>query len=447
MRPLALGSLFALLLVIALAVTPAVAATDGHAPGRSGVPRSGAGRSTAFADGGTAVDVQAMGGPQRVSLGLSGLFTTQLDGSAYSRGNCNMASAAMLFEVQTGRTLSGAAMRRLSGARTPGTTLADLKRAFRRLGQSVITREDMSWSSFTAQVRAGRSAVVMGWYGNLPRSVDLQPGFTGAHSVFVLGYSPSPFHHHGGFYVMDPLGQGQYDGMWWSRKTLKRFGWSGRPNHVGVGRAAFYGNVALQLTPTYKGRMNAKHYRPTFQSYWDTSKALMRHARNVTLVPRGRAGGSLVLRVVDPHLRLTPGRAKHSKMGRPLTSWKTRLRDLWVANDRLVLKTDPGAKVAAAAGGRVIYRGWDRTGMRMLWIQHGPHLYTVYKGLGSVFVEPGDWVGKGRTIGSLAPITTKVKVGKHKVRTVTNSKLYFVVAAGDPHRASSRQNPLRYIRK
>lgn len=124
------------------------------------------------------------------------------------------------------------------------------RRAFRSEGQWVEIAEDMGWDAFSREVRSGRSAVVQGWYGNL-RSNVLQAGFTTAHSVFVLGFSR---HRHalrgnGGFYVMDPLGSGGYDGAWWSKQELRRFGWSGRPNHVGTGKTAYYGNVALQARP------------------------------------------------------------------------------------------------------------------------------------------------------------------------------------------------------
>lgn len=380
-------------------------------------------------------------GPARVTLGLGSLFTTQFDGSPYANGNCNMAAGAMLFEVQTGRMTSGAMLRRWSGARTRGTNLGDLARAFRREGQSIDTRENMAWASFSREVRSGRSAVVQGWYGHLPRKHVLQGGFTTAHSVFVLGYSRHALRGEGGFYVMDPLGSGSYDGHWWSRQTLRRFGWSGSPNIAGTGARAFYGNVALQATPSYKN-LRGRASRPAFQSYWDTSKALLQRARTVRVVKGSNRGKpTRVVRVRDPHLKMTINGAAKANLSWPIASWSAKRNPRLVGNS-IKVRVGPWARVVATAKGRVVYRSWNAQGGMTLWIQHGPKLYTVYQGLDRVRVSPGQWVDAGRVLGKVGmkTIRTGSKAGKR------TGQLTLSVHVGTSYKAAKRVSPIRFVR-
>jgi hypothetical protein len=344
----------------------------------------------------------------------------------------------MLYEVQTGRSVTGATMRRWSGARTSGTNLMDLQRAFRRLGQPLQIREDMRWSTFLHEVRRGRSAVVQGWYGNLRRNV-LQAGFTTAHSVFVLGYSPHARHRKGGFYVMDPLGTGGYDGAWWSRAELRRFGWSGRPGTVGTGRNAYHGNVALQAHPSGRGLSLGK--RPAFRSYWDTSKDLMQRSRKVNIVPR-HPDRIFPLRVEHPRLRLRAQQARRADLERPVRFWKRTVQAMGVTKRRLLVRTGPRARVVAAASGMVVYRGWSTDGSRTLWIQHGPRLFTIYKNLATVRVEPGRWVRAGATLGRVDVTTVRRKGARQPVKRGT---LVFMVTTGDPGRVSTRHHPLPFL--
>jgi len=437
-RPWSLWGLFGLLLVLIIALAPAVAATGSSERSHAGRDAARSRTGTPAARGAATVAALPVAGPRQVTLGLSRLFTTQFDGSPYASGNCNMAAGAMLFEVQTGRMVTGAQMRRWSGARTQGTNLLDLRRAFGRGGQWVQIAEDMRWESFLGEVRSGRSAVVQGWYGNL-RSNVLQAGFTTAHSVFVLGYSGHALKGRGGFYVMDPLGMGGYDGAWWSRQELRRFGWSGSPSTVGTGRSAFYGNVALQAGPSKK-HLSSRAYRPAFQSYWDTSKSLMKRSRNVNLVDRRPGVPAFVLRVEDPKLRLTAAAAKRRDLRLPLQSWNQQARGFRINDKRLIVRTSPLAKVTAAATGRVIYRGWTLDGTKTLWIQHGPSLSTIYKGLATTRVEPGHWVRAGTVLGKVDVHSTGKSTKRQKWGTFR-----FVVSVGNPRQASSRQFPLPFL--
>lgn len=446
-RPWSLGGLFGLFLVFVIGLTPAIAAGPSRTPrDRDGAASRRSSTTQRFTSDFEAqaaaarVSTQAMaiGGPRSVTLGLTRLFTTQFDGSPYANGNCNMAAGAMLFEVQTGRTVTGGQMRRWSRARTSGTTLLDLRRAFQAQGQWVQIAEDMRWGTFFSAVRSGRSAVVQGWYGNLRDNV-LQAGFTTAHSVFVLGYSRNAKQGRGAFYVMDPLGSYGYDGAWWSVAELKRFGWSGRPDTVGTGRTAYYGNVALQSTPSPK-KIDSKAFRPAFQSYWDSGKELMQRARRVDLVGRRPGQSPFVLKVADPRLKMTPRKAQRWPMTRPVRAWKQSVLSYRVDDKRLIVRTNGQARAVAAASGRVIFRGWTFGGSRYLWIQHGPRLFTIYRNLASVGVEPGQWVKKGQFLGKVVVETKKTKKGKVRV-----GNLKFVVAVGNPRTLSSRAFPLPYL--
>jgi hypothetical protein len=342
-----------------------------------------------------------------VTVDLGQLYVTQFDGSRYANSNCTMAAAAMLFEVQTGRSVSGARLRRWSRARQQATGLREIRRAFRSVGERAWIGEDVQWRSFVRRVRSGRSAVVLGWYGRLPQRYVLQPGYVGAHGVFVLGYSSHALGGRGGFYVMDPLGSGAYDGKWWTGPALRRYGWGGRRNVVGAGPQAYFGNVAFQADGTAK-RVGARGDRPVFRSYWATTKALLQRARSVTVQPRhqrigpGLRGASL--RLHDPRLRMRPRRAaRHDRLRWPLSRGGQAVTTHRKRPGRLDLRAPAGTRVVSSAPGRVLFRTWpDASGLEQVWVQHGPSLYTLYAGLHDVRVVPGQWVGRGTVLGRLA---------------------------------------------
>ena len=98
-------------------------------------------------------------------------------------------------------------------------------------------------------------------------------------------------------------------------------------------------------------------------------------------------------------------------------------------------------KIAAAAAGRVVFRGWSLDGSRYLWVQHGPSLFTIYKNLDTVRVEPGQWVKKGTTLGKVKVTVVKKKSGK----VLKYGTFRFIVSVGNPRLASSRQFPLPYL--
>ena len=342
-----------------------------------------------------------------VAIDLSGLFATQFDGSLFASGNCNMAAGAMLLEVQAGLRVTGGQMRAWSGATTRGTSLEDLQRAFASQGQPLTIRRYMPWSTFVKAVASGRSAVVQGWYGYLPSRYVLQPGFVSGHSIFVLGYSPHMFHGGGGFYVMDPLGRSGYSGEWWPASVLRAYGWSGEYGHAGEGtRLSYLGFVALQATHSHKQLGHAPK-KPAFQNYWQTTKDALEAALRVTVLSRGGnvpAIRGLVLLIRDPHLALTAERALQTNALRwPLSGIATIVRGFTTHHPMLDIAGPAGARVRAAANGRVIFQSWrEAGGTQTIWIEHGPNLFTAYSGLANVRVTPGEWVSGGAVLGTLA---------------------------------------------
>ncbi len=351
--------------------------------------------------------VPAVGPVSDVAIDLSGLFATQFDGSLFATANCNMAAGAMLYEVQTGLNATGGQMRAWSGATSRGTSLEDLVRAFASQGQPLTIHRYLSWSDFQRQVASGRSAVVQGWYGYLPKHYVLQPGFVAGHSVFVLGYSSHVFGGRGGFYVMDPLGRGGHSGAWWPSDVLRAYGWSGKPGHAGDGsKLSYLGFVALQAHRSAKKPMSAAG-RPAFQNYWQTTKDALEAAVKVIIMSGHRtdvpAIRGVVLFIRDPRLNLTAASAQQSDAMRwPVAGNVRILRGFNARHREVELAPGPHSSVLAAAAGRVIFESWrNSTGARTVWIEHGPDLFTVYSGLGHVDVKPGQWVSKGALLGSL----------------------------------------------
>jgi len=144
---------------------------------------------------------------------------------------------------------------------------------------------------------------------------------------------------------------------------------------------------------------------------------------------------------------LTVASARKRDLALPVASWKRVVSGYRTQARKLVIRTKPAAKVTAAASGRVVYRSWSFRHGKSVWIKHGPRLFTLYQGLASVRVEPGQWVRAGKVLGAvMVKKTSKAsgkKGGKHVVRT---GELRFVVAVGgDPRSRSTRQFPLPFL--
>jgi murein DD-endopeptidase MepM/ murein hydrolase activator NlpD len=95
-----------------------------------------------------------------------------------------------------------------------------------------------------------------------------------------------------------------------------------------------------------------------------------------------------------------------------------------------------GSRVVAAAGGTVVFAGWNNNGGGyQVWISHGSGLYTTYNHLSAVVVGVGARVGRGQQVGRVG--TSGLATGPH---------CHFEVWRGYPWEGSSyRVNPLGYL--
>jgi murein DD-endopeptidase MepM/ murein hydrolase activator NlpD len=96
---------------------------------------------------------------------------------------------------------------------------------------------------------------------------------------------------------------------------------------------------------------------------------------------------------------------------------------------------DSGAKVVAAAAGKVIFAGWKSNGGGyQVWISHGGGLSTTYSHMSGVSVGRGQSVDKGTQVG---------RVGSSG--WATGPHLHFEVWKGPVWNGGTRVNPMRYF--
>jgi len=101
----------------------------------------------------------------------------------------------------------------------------------------------------------------------------------------------------------------------------------------------------------------------------------------------------------------------------------------------LDVAADFGARVVAAAGGKVIFAGWKSNGGGwQVWVSHGDGLYTTYNHMSGVSVGNGQSVGKGQQVG---------RIGQSGF--ATGPHLHFEVWRGTIWDGGQRVNPLRYF--
>jgi hypothetical protein len=172
--------------------------------------------------------------PPRPLPGHRAQFVTETDERPWR--DCLWASAAMLLDKWTNGDVrvTHQRLRRLSGDREGGSSLEDLRVAFRRLGFTVTLDGDgnatMAWGTLLARLRSGGGAVVLGDYGDLPRWYGRWDtrfwrgkGTSGNdnHAVYVERYDA----RRGVVWLMDPLGRGDYAGEWLPIWALHRYAW------------------------------------------------------------------------------------------------------------------------------------------------------------------------------------------------------------------------------
>lgn len=145
--------------------------------------------------------------------------------------DCEWASAAMLIEKWTGHRVDRRALRAAAYVRPGASSLSDVARGTAvllglHLRYSPNGGDPMTWSQLLARLADGGGAVLEGAYSRLPRWYsrwDRKFANSGArksgHAVYVERYEP----RRGRVWLMDPLGQGDYNGEWISVWDLAYF--------------------------------------------------------------------------------------------------------------------------------------------------------------------------------------------------------------------------------
>ena len=178
---------------------------------------------------------------------------TQLDGSANSMANCTMASGAMLAFAMTGKEISGADLRYLSGAADGiGTNIAQLKVALEKSGvegTKLFWEKTIEFDGFKQRVMNGAPAVLSGWLGDIPAQFN-SSGLVTGHAMFVAGYDPK----RDAFLMLDPA-KSSDSGTWWPASVVQDFGWGGYRN----GDALFAPPGTVNPQAVIKAGANVRH--------------------------------------------------------------------------------------------------------------------------------------------------------------------------------------------
>ena len=186
--------------------------------------------------------------PPRPLPGYHPAFVTETDTRPWQ--DCLWASGAMLLDKWTnGRdTISRQALRRLSGDSHGGSTLADLRTAYAKLGIDLAYSPDggarITWPTLLSRLEHGAGAVLLGddsklprWYGRWDPPFWQATGEGDNHAVYIERYDRK----RGRVWLMDPLGRGDWAGEWISVGALKRYAWRTRA-----------GVLSVAVTPTAK---------------------------------------------------------------------------------------------------------------------------------------------------------------------------------------------------
>ena len=167
-------------------------------------------------------------------------FVTQTD--EHPMNDCLWASAAMLIQKWTNGKVhpSHQRLRALSGDRSGGSNLDDLKIAYRKLGFNLKFSPDggnrITFRGLLRRLAHGAGAVVLGddsqlpgWYGRwdygfwkMTKKEKKKHPSRDNHAVYVERFD----RRHGRVWLMDPLAHGKWHGEWISTYSLSRFAWS-----------------------------------------------------------------------------------------------------------------------------------------------------------------------------------------------------------------------------
>lgn len=150
--------------------------------------------------------------------------------------DCEWASAAMLIERWTGERVDRRALRAAANVPKGGSSLKDVARGMAvmldlHLRFSPNGGDPMTWRQLLARLADGGGAVIEGAYSRMPRWYrrwDRKFAASGpvksAHAVYVERYEP----RRGRVWLMDPLGQGDYQGEWISVSALEYYSYTSR---------------------------------------------------------------------------------------------------------------------------------------------------------------------------------------------------------------------------
>jgi hypothetical protein len=148
--------------------------------------------------------------------------------------DCTWASAAMLLDKWTNGSMivSRQRLRVLAKDPTGGSSLADVRRSFARLGVdlkwSPAGGERISWTTLLRRLGHGSGAILLGDYGKLPRryarwdpTLWTRTGPRDDHAIYLDAYDRKT----GRILVMDPLAPPGWGGEWVPASALEQFAW------------------------------------------------------------------------------------------------------------------------------------------------------------------------------------------------------------------------------
>ena len=213
--------------------------------------------------------------PPRPLPGYRPHFVTETDDRPMI--DCLWASGAMLIAKWTNGRIhpTHQRLRALSGDRSRGSNLDDLKVAYRKLGINLQFSPDggnrITFNGLLRRLAHGAGAVVLGddsklprWYGrwdygfwHMTKKEKKKHPSADNHAVYVERFD----RRRGRVWLMDPLARGNYHGEWISAWALRKFVWSSG------------GAVYAAVTPNAKPAPFA-HVRTSAATLSRTSSAL-----------------------------------------------------------------------------------------------------------------------------------------------------------------------------
>ena len=175
--------------------------------------------------------------PPRPIAGYQPAFVSEREAGLWE--DCVWAAAEMMLDKWTsGVTIvDRKRLRKLSGDTEGGSSLADVERAFARIGFPLIWSprggDNVTWPELLERLERGGGAILLGDYGKLPRyngrwerGFWAQEGENDDHAMYLDRYDRK----RGRIFVMDPLAPAGWTGEWISVAALKKYAWR---NHAG----------------------------------------------------------------------------------------------------------------------------------------------------------------------------------------------------------------------